>query len=354
MEIQKMPAGLNPLFNPPFTREQLRLDLQNIILSEMRKLCHISSLDAVLPLLTPVDPFPFWDAGCSPDEIGITYDQVSKFTLAAACEDYFDYGVYAVAGKRTDSLQWDSIHTWIGAYLMDLSRSSYVDEWDTGEGHEGLRDAVNRCMFLCELANARAILEGGEYFFHFAGQDKDDDAGISGLSIRQLAMLSGMEEMSLRSYISRKTSPVLEVSKSDRKTFVGIEVAKQWLIAKGRYRPVEIARSSAEINLSKSSFDTFNAFTAMLRDRVAYMADKSDSRVTFEQAINTALNTSNIGDLNQLKPEAAADDTLMEQLAGLLDLPANHLKHRAKESALRTEILLCQHQLKQLQQEAIS
>lgn len=354
MEIQTMPDGLSPLFNPPFTREQLRLDLQNIVLSEMRKLRHISSVNAVLPILASVDTFPFWDAGCSPDEVGITYDQVSKFTLAAACEDYFDYGVYAVDGRRTDSLQWDTIHTWIGAYLMDLSRSSYVDEWDAGEGHEGLRDAVNRCMFLCELANARAILEGGEYFFHFAGQDKDDHAGISGLSIRQLAMLSGMEDMSLRSYISRKTSPVLEVSKSDRKTFVGIEVAKQWLIAKGRYRPVQTARSSAEIDLSKSSFDTFNAFIAMLHDRVAYMADKSNNRVTFEQAINTLLNTSNIGDLNQVKPEDATDDTLMEQLAGLLDLPANHLKHRAKESALKTEILLRQRQLKQLQQETNS
>lgn len=354
MKIQSTPAGRNPIFTLPFTREQLRLDLQNVILVEMRKLRHMSDENAVLPLLEPVHPFPFWDAGCKPDEIGITYEQVTKFALAAACEDYFDYGFYAVSSTRTESFKWDSIHTWIGAYLMDLSRSSYVSEWDPGEGHEGLQDGIKRCMYLCELANARTILEGGEYFYHFAGLDKDADGGIDGLSIRQLAMLSGMEEMSLRSYISRKTAPVLEISKSDRKTYIEIEVAKQWLIAKGRYFPVQAGRSSSEIDLTKTSFEHFNAFTSMLRDRFAFMADKSEDRQTYEALVANTLKACNIENMYELTEKDAYTETLMDQLAVLLDLPPKHLKHRAMESALKSEIFHRQLQLKRLQQQPTS
>lgn len=354
MDKQSTPAGRQPLFALPFTREQLRIDLQNIVLCEMRKLRHISDVDVALPLLSPVNPYPFWDSASSPEDIGITDEQVSKFNLAAACEDYFDYGFYAVTGTHSEPLIWDSIHTWIGAYLVDLSRSSYVDEWDSGEGHKGLQDAIRRCTFLCELANARVVLEGGDYFYHFAGLDKDDDAGIPGLSIRQLAMLSGMEEMSLRSYISRKTTPVLEVCKSDRKTYVEIEVAKQWLIEKGRYRSVQTGRSTAEIDLATTAFENFNLFTEMLRDRLAFMADKSENRAAFEQTIAESLKTFGIEDLYEVKLETASNDLLLEKLASLLDLPVNPLKHRAKEAALKTRLLLCQYELKQLQQQPIS
>lgn len=351
MESQSTPAGRSPIFTLPFTREQLRLDLQNIILVEMRKLRHISHEDAVLPLLKPVEPFPFWDAGCTPDEIGITYEQVSKFALAAACEDYFDYGFYAVTGTRSDSLQWDTIHTWIGAYLLDMSRSSYVSEWDPGEGQEGLTDGIRRCAYICELANARMNLEGGDDFYHFAGMDKDNDAGLPGLSIRQLAMLAGMEEMSLRSYISRKTAPVLEVCKDDRKTYIEIDVAKQWLIDKGRYLPVQTGYSTADIDLSKTGFESLNAFSSMLRDRLAFISERSKDHEKLEQAVAKLLRSFNIEDIYDLKVEEANNEMLMHQLAEVLDLPPVHLKHRAKESALKSEILYCQTKLKHLQQE---
>lgn len=349
MNNQTTLAGRSPVFPLSFTREQLRLDVQNIVLLEMRKMRHMSSEDAVLPLLDPVRAFDFWDAGSTPDEIGITYEQASKFAVSSSCEDYFDYGIYAVKGTRTEEMKWDTIHTWVAAYLVDLSKSNYVSEWDSGEGHKGLQDGINRCLYLSELANARAILEGGENFYHFNGTGKDEDGSVGDLSIRQLAMLSGIEEMSLRSYISRKTQPILNICKDDRRTYIETDVAKQWLIAKGRYLPVQERRRSAELDLANTSFDSFGDFTSMLLDRLAFLGDKSQDRTAFTDAIIVALKTSGLDDLYGLNYGHANDDSLMEQLATLLDLPASLLKYRAKEAALKSEIAACQWQLKQLQ-----
>lgn len=350
MTEQSTLAGRSPIFPLPFTREQLRLDIQNIVLLEMRKLRHISAEDAALPILGPVDPIPFWDAGCTPDEVGITYEQASKFAIAPACEDYFDYGFYAVTGTRSDPFQWDTLHTWIAAYLVDLSKSNYVAEWDAGEGHNGLHDGVNRCLYLCELANARVSLEGGDDFYHFGGVGNDDDR-FGNLSIRQLAMLAGMEEMSLRSYISRKTAPILEISKEDRRTYISSEVARQWLKAKGRYLPVQEGRRSAELDLSTTRFSNFEELTSMLRDRLSFIGDKCQDRAALTEAVATALQASGIEDLYGFNYHHTDDDGLMEQLAALLDLPASLLKHRAKEAALKSEISNCQWRLRQLQEQ---
>ncbi len=351
MNLQSTPSGRSPIFPLPFTREQLQLDIQNIVLLEMRRLRHISAEDAALPILDPVDWLPFWDASRAPDEIGITYAQASKFAIAPVCEDYFDYGFYAVTGTRSDQFTWDTIHTWIAAYLVDLSKSNYVAEWDPGEGHEGLQDGINRCLYLCELVNARAILEGNGCFYHFSGLNKDDGGVTGDLSIRQLAMLSGMEEMSLRSYISRKTAPILEIGKDDRRTYISSEIAKQWLIAKGRYLPVQTGRRSAELDLSMTRFDNLGEFTSMLRDRLAFIGDKSQDRAALIDAVATALKASGIDDLYGLNYHHTNDNGLMEHLATLLELPANLFKYRAKEAALKSEIFNYQLQLKQLQQQ---
>jgi hypothetical protein len=354
MDTQTTPGGRSPVFPLPFTREQLRLDIQNIVLLEMRKMRHMSAEDAVLPLLDPVRSFDFWDAGCTPNEVGITYEQASKFAIAPVCEDYFDYGFYAVTGTRTEVMNWDTIHTWIAAYLVDLSKSNYVAEWDPGEGQAGLQDGINRCLYLCELANARRILECAGDFYHFSGVGKDDDGRGGDLSIRQLAMLSGMEEMSLRSYISRKTVPVLQIGKDDRRTYIETEVAKQWLIAKGRYLPVQEGRRSAELDLSITSFDSFGDFTSMLRDRFAFVGDKSIDRAALTDAMTVLLKTIGIDDLYGLNYGHISDDGLMEQLATLLELPANLLMYRAKEAGLKSVIFSCQSQLKQLQNQSPS
>lgn len=349
--------GRSPAFPLPFTRDQLRLDILNIVLCEMRRLRHITFQDANFPGFEngSVGEIAIWDAGLTTEEIGIYYDQIKDYSLTQALEDQYDFAFYAVTGTRSDPLDWDTIHTWISAYLVDVSRSMYASEWGDGEGHNGLMDGIKRCLFTCQLANSRVILEGGEPFYHFSGVSgakENDKGGFGELSIRQVAMLSGIEEMSLRSAISRKTPPVLEIRKDARSTFIEPEVARQWLIAKGRYLPVMKGSTSAELDLSITRFESSAQFQEMLRNRISFIRDKAADSEKFQTELESMLVP--YGELETafaLEPrhEVLSDAKVMEKLANLLELPANFFILRAREAVLKTEIWERDSELKELQ-----
>jgi hypothetical protein len=342
-------------FPLPFSREQLHQDILNIVLLEMRKLRHLTSGEAKfseldLPIFSSA---VFWDAGMTPEDFGLQYDHIKNLELALALEDQFNYGFYAVDVTRSESLQWDTIHTWIGAYLVDLARSAYASEWGKGEGHEGLIEGIQRCLFTCELANARVILEGSEPFYHFAdaGQAKDEGSASEGeLSIRQLSMLCGIEEMSLRSAISRKTQPILEICKDDRRTYIEATTALKWLNTKGRYLKVITRSTSGDIDLSTTRFDTSLQLCVMLHERLTCVIERGTSSPEVETEIAAVLACCKAASLNDLTDEELSNGDLMWKIAGLLDLPADLLVFRARESVLRTEIAQRDLELKQLQQ----
>lgn len=347
----------SPAFPLPFSRDQLRLDILNIVLCEMRRLCHITFHDANFPGFDngSFDGCGIWDAGSTPKDIGIYYDQIKDYSITHALEDQYDFAFYAVTGTRSDPLVWDTIHTWIGAYLVDASHSMYVSEWGDGEGHSGLIDGIKRCLFTCQLANSRVILEGGEPFYDFSGiggSKEDDRGGFGELSIRQVAMLSGIEEMSLRSAISRKTPPVLEIRKDARNTFIEPEVARQWLIAKGRYLPVMKGSTSAELDLSITRFESSAQFQEMVRNRISFMRDKAADGEKFQTELESVLvpcGKPETAFALELRHELLSDAKVMEKLANLLELPVNFFILRAREAVLKTEIWERDSELKELQ-----
>jgi hypothetical protein len=338
-----------PLFPLPFTREQIREDVCNIFLFEARKAAHLYGVVQSAPYPTFLDGLElgaWFDQDNGPKNLEITYDKVSHYDLAMAMEDFFDLAFYAVLFSRVEPMEMDTVYTWIGYYLQDSTKSAYLEEWEA-YGAEIL-DSIKRCLYVCELANARCILEGKEAFAYLRST-KDDDGDYDELSIRYLAMLAGMEELSLRSAISRKTAPVLETKKDDRRTYIESDVAKNWLIAKGRYQPVIIGHLSAEIDLAKTRFDSIRDFTIMLADRLAFVGGKSPDRESLKQSIQEALGAHKVEDLHDLRFEDLCNDVLVESLAMLLDLPPHLLKIRGKEAALKSQIAHCEWELKQLQ-----
>jgi len=358
MENQSSPPGVErpPAYPLPFTREQLQRDILNIILFEMRRLQQVTSFKCNFPGIES-DDSAFWDASNAPAELGMQYKDAQGFPLACALEDQFDYGLYAVVSNRSEEyIAWDTIHTWVGAYLVDLSRSAYVQEWE-GEGPVNLYDGIRRCLLTSELANARLVLESSDPFFHFSGVGaaKDDDSASAGeLSIRQMAMLAGMEEMSLRSAISRKTQPVLEIQKDNRRTYIKSAMAREWLQAKGRYLPLLKGRTSADLDLSATRFDSVMQLCSTLQDRQHFIAGKAFSNNDFDARLVAVLAPLNISGIDSLGHDDLANRDLMGKLADLLELPGELLILRAKEAVLRTEIWMREYELKQLTQKPLS
>lgn len=350
MNTPSISATREPLFPLPFTREQIRGDVCNIYLFEARKAAHLYGALQAAPypaFLNGLDFSDWFDQDRDPKDLKITYDKVSNNQLAMAMEDFFDYGFYAVSFTRVEPMEYETVHTWFGYYLKDCSMSSYLEEWESYGAK--ILDSVKRCLYVCELANARRILEGKEAFCYINSAAKDEAGLTDELSIRYLAMLAGMEELSLRSAISRKTAPILEIKKDDRRTYIESDVAKNWLIAKGRYQPVVIGHLSAEIDLTKARFDSIGDFKNMLDDRLAFVGDKSSDREALKVSINEVLSAHQVEDLCMLRFNDLCNDGLIESVAALLDLPPGLLKIRAKEAALKSRISSCEWELKQLQ-----
>lgn len=349
MNTPSIPSSREPLFPLPFTREQIRADVCNIYLFEARKAAHLYGALQAAPypvFLNGLGFHEWFDQDCGPKDLEISYDKVSNYDLAMAMEDFFDIGFYAVLFTRLEPMESDTGYTWVAYYLQDCSTSRYLEEWEA-YGSEIL-GSVKRCLYVCELANARLILEGKEAFSHIRSAAKDEAGLIDELSIRYLAMLAGMEELSLRSAISRKTAPILEIKKDDRRTYIESDVAKNWLIAKGRYQPVVIGHLSAEIDLTKTRFDSIGDFTNMLDDRLAFVGDKSSDSKALKTSLNEVLNAHKVNDLCMLDFDDLCNDELIESIATLLDLPDGLLKTRAKEAALKSRISSCEWELKQL------
>ena len=348
MTTLSSPIAREPLFPLPFTREQIREDVCNIYLFEARKAAHLYGVLQSAPYPTFLDGLEFsswFDQDCGPKELELSYDKVSKYDLAMAMEDFFDLGFYAVLFSRLEPMEMDTAYTWIAYYLQDCTKSAYLQEWEAYGA--SILDSIKRCLYVCELANARCILEGKETFAYLRST-KDDEDNYDVLSIRYLALLAGMEELSLRSAISRKSSPILEIKKDDRRTFIESEVARNWLIAKGRYQPMIIGHLSSEIDLTKTHYNSIEDFVEMLFDRLACVADKAADRYVLEQSMNILLKSQKIEYLRDMGFDELCSESLMTSIAELLDLPAELLKIRAREAALKSRISRCEWELKRL------
>ena len=348
MKTHSIPAGREPLLPMPFTREQIREDICNIFLFEARKAVHLHGMRFISRptfldgLDDSNDSFGWHSEEYNPSELGITYEKVSHFLLARAVEDCFDYAFYATVSERTESLTYTSIHTWIGYYLEDSTKSRYFDEWESYGSI--ILESFKRCLFVYELANARLLLEGEEEAICCFGT-----GSFGALSIYQLSMLAGIEELSLRSAISRKTAPTLEIKKNDWHSYIEPDTAKKWLIAKGRYQPILIGRQSLELDLKVTKFESIWDFLAMLRDRVAFIGAKTGDQEALTSAINEILLPHNVDGLSSLEFNHLHNSDLINSIAALLDLPSELLNIRAKEAALKSLISDCELQLKQLQ-----
>lgn len=329
----------------PFTLEQLQTDICTIFLLEARRHNHLIDPTSGLKSIGMSDenPLSLWDFSREASDFELTFDLVKGTPFAGAMLDHFDFGFHAITGTRSESMEYESVHTWFAAYLMDLSQSAYVDEI-TSYAYCELPHAIKRCLHTIQLSNARCILEGQEPFSYFRrGASKDDDSASEGeLTIPQLAMLAGIEEMSLRSLISRKSAPVLEIQKQDRRTTIDAAVAKEWLKAKGRYQPVRMGRRTAELDLSAIQFRDLDDLLSSLRDRLGVLCDRDP---TAKQALEVRLQRHEKTALSELNGRDCTNAMLMNDIAEALELPAHWLVYRAQEALLKHEIATRQFEL---------
>lgn len=271
-------------FPVPFTLDALRQDILFLYFQQVRTMGWMAGSDAVWKLIdrkAGVAEQACFDPDTNPKDIEFEYSEIASTEFAMSIEQMYQYAYFGIQDESKESMDDESIHTWISAVLSDLANSRVADVWEA----YGVTtvDAAKRCLEVAELANARRVLEGAsDNFFYFGGTGKDDDStGFEALTIRQMALLAGMEEMSIRAAANPKRANPLPTYSDEGRTRIAVDVAKSWLESKGRYVAIKRTFSSGEIDLTKRRFksledliETINARIHMIRRR-----DNTDRKV---------------------------------------------------------------------------
>ena len=324
-------------FPTPFSLDQLRQDILDIYLLQLRA-TYLFSNDQKIWALTGksgIRDGSIWIGSQQPADYGLSYADVAESEFAKAIEQQFSFAFAGLDTLLCEPMEPETMHTWVAAYLTDLQSSAFAGEWSTYGGDV----TVSRCLHACELANARVVLEGGENFFPYMSDKADEGNKAEGaLTVRQMALLAGMEEMTIRTAISRKGPSQLKAFKDDRRTLVSLADAKEWLVTKGRYIPISRqSHAGSVLDLTRTAFTSAFGIAHALTSRWDFVTETEPN--PDHAAIFDALATRfGLKDVNFYNKDLLLNNDLMRELAVLLRLPPDLLILRVKEAALHEEI----------------
>ncbi|MDR1853378.1 MAG: hypothetical protein LBR05_00530 [Azoarcus sp.] len=347
----------NKGFTPPFSLESFREDIVLVFVHYVRVGSWVSDwMESeqnhwAIPVSSDESPHDIANPELFASDLGFNYERIRKTSFAkylihlynfayfgnsdADCEDILD------AGSGSD-------YTWITALISDVPESAMTCEFDSF-GFEDAYLPAKHCLQVAETAQARVTLEGGEPFFYFQGDEGFLEEGF--LTIRQMSLLAGMEEMSIRAAANPKRSNPLKTQKTEQGTRIKVQDAKEWLQSKGRYVPITRYWSEGDIDLTKSKFSYLSDLDYALRRRVQMIENKSNAALEDQLKSIGVVSVDDIGEfITKLDPDDPAKTESLATVAKLLELPPRLLYLRAKEAEAKQTLKDVERALRDLDQ----
>lgn len=354
---QPEPNLETPGLTPPFELHLLKHDVGTVLMTAARMTRWLFSrsdidTDQVLrrlfdqrtegPSLDLVNPELDWS------ESGFTYEQIATTSLAESMETVYEFAY--LGHLDTDVRDWDSESTpsWIARVLVDLSNSEFVAEW--GE-YSKCKESIRRCQQLYETAQARLVLEGleteGDRFMDWHGPR------TPGLSFRQMSLLSGMTEASLRTLAGGKRHNPLVTRTEGRNAYIAPDDAKAWLISKGRYVPIKRTSRHGRHDPTTHRFQSADELLASLSQRLRFLLSEPDADALTErlQSIGISVQpglSASLGPYLDIDEVALDNPELMSRLGSVLALPGELLALRAAEVRAVERLRAIERQIKAL------
>lgn len=287
----------------------------------------------------------------SPSDCEVSYNDIKNTNFAKCIENMYLYGYLGIQQTVLERMAHESIYMWVSASLEDMVSSSMFEEWSSYGSHA--IDDAKLCLEIAELANARRTLEGNEYFYSFGKMSRGgNDTGLHNLSIRQMALLAGMEEMSIRAAANPKRANPIPTFSDDGNTRVSIEAAKKWLQEKNRYVPITNRHGAGDFDLETSKFKSINDFNDAMSDRIVMISLRdswNEEQFTFFK--NNKLLVQYESGQFEINHECYTNTELLKQLADTLEFPYELLSLRAREASAYSELASVESQIKTLQSE---
>ena len=346
---EQSPTG----FTPPFTLDQFKRDVAVLVIHQARSLCWMTDYEegGQRRLLSAIgvsggESINLYFPDYSLEDQGMRWESVESLPFARYLYSMYDYGCNGVVDTSLDAIEDDSAYSWYATLLLDLKQSAFMEEWNAngGEGKESAR----RCYEIAELANARHVLETGEPFSSAITYQTDRGDGFDQLNVRQLALLSGMEEMSIRSAANPTRPnplPIAESAKLAKRTRFDVEVAKVWLKSKGKYVPITRQHKSGSVDLTTRRFRTIDELAAVVDDRIRYLATCEAGQSDLVEKMDGLLKKHGFEFLDLA---ALTSEPFTQELAGLAEFPLDLFRLRIRETLARSELARVEQELREL------
>lgn len=341
-------------FPIPFSREVFHQDVAEVFLFYVRSMAWMVQTPEILknlPLPSEIDLADLYIAEYGAKDLGMSFEHIRHTEFAKALDQLYDYAYLGRNDHSQECIQDDGIHARLTCLLLDARDGEMAREW--GEWGWSIGDHAARCVQVAETANARVTLEGKEPFFvGFQRSGKEGYLSIGELTVRQLSLLSGMEEMSIRAAANPKRSNPLKTVSTDQGTRIDISVAMEWLKAKGRYLPITNVWSQSDIRLETTRFDRLDTLDGALQARYRSLCSEGRREeldaVLAEAKIQTAQGWP--GPFIDMTEQEFQDENKLLTLARVLELPAELLVLRVKETLAHESLRSIESALKQVTQ----
>lgn len=329
----------------PFSEEKLHQKVAYLLLHQVRVVNWLTGQDTGWRIFgkthDELDP-GLYSPQSSAEEAGLLYADVQSSNFAQCMEGMYQLAYYGILDEsRVDSMDYETLHTWTAAILKDMASSHTVKEWD--DYGDSIKETAQECLAIAELADARLLLEGREGFIEM--RTPNDQY----LTIRQLALLAGMEEMTVRSAANPKRINPLQTYTEANNTRITIEAAKDWLKAKGRYVLITKKWGRGDINLAKHRFSSLSDLLAVVSSREQFLIGQGAPKRAVEEKLLELLSLHQTENTREwLSLRQLSNPELVRELAAILDFPPDLFSLRVRELLIGEEMKAVEQELRQL------
>ena len=327
----------------PFTIEEFHEDVAYLFLHQLRILSWMTGEHAdwsIKGVSRSKLQNTIYEMHLTSVEAGLPYSKIEQSYFAGCLDAMYRYAYHGIIDESVvEPMQYETLFTWTACIVKDMAQSKAADEWSGFGG--SVQETAEKLVKVIDLADARLILEDKTSFLGYVNEDAPS------LTVRQVALLSGMEEMSVRSAANPRRAKPLPIHSEDRRAYILVDDAKDWLQSKGCYVPVTRQYGRGDIDLTKRRFATFVDLSATLIARMQFMASRSQNTEPVPKAFNWILNGSELAG-PELFRTRFSDPKRVSELAKALEFPPELFALRVREVLAKEELKSIDYELRGL------
>lgn len=221
----------------PFTKAEMMEEFREIVFQVARSTSFSFRPQAAYRLLFNEEPssteesWDIYNPEHTAERFGKDFD-LKQISAYQAVEQFYDYGLLGI--RNMLPLEDGCANEWTFAYglIWDAANSFLIADITNGDGVTTMK-----CLHAARAFFARHILDGQKRTILPENEESDPE---DMLTIREVAILSGLDERTVRNATNRNAANRLETATIESSIYIPRESARAWLNTKRGFIPSRI------------------------------------------------------------------------------------------------------------------